>query len=348
MQDYERAAKELLCWYGASKRRLPWRSEPTPYRVWISEIMLQQTRVDTVIPYFERFIGRFADCAELSKASEEELNRLWQGLGYYSRARNLQRAAQMVMDRFGGRLPDDVQELMTLPGIGEYTAGAIASIAYGKPRPAVDGNVSRVVMRLAGMAGNVIEARSGIRRIVQDMQPKERAGDFNQALMDLGALVCLPNGMPKCESCPWERSCRAHQQRREQEFPEPRERKPRKIEERTVIIVSDGTCVLIRKREKSGLLAGLWEYLNVSGWIDADEAKELLESMGLKVPQIAALNPSKHIFTHREWHMRGFLVRVQTAPPPGDYRWADATALNEVAIPSAFRAYRSAALQCLA
>ncbi|MEL7608982.1 MAG: A/G-specific adenine glycosylase [Bacillota bacterium] len=347
MREYERAAKDLLNWYDAAKRRLPWRSEPTPYRVWISEIMLQQTRVDAVLPYFERFMERFPDCAALAEAPEEELNRVWQGLGYYSRARNLKRAAQIVLERFSGRLPDDADELMKLPGIGEYTAGAIASIAYQRPCPAVDGNVSRVIMRLAGLTGNAADARAGVKRIAMDMLPKERAGDFNQALMELGALVCLPNGAPRCESCPWERFCEAHLLGREQDFPEPRKREPRKVEERTVIVVCDGARVLIKKRERSGLLAGLWEYVNVSGWFDADEAGELLEEMGLTVSRIAALKPSKHIFTHREWHMRGFSAYVPPAPPPGDYLWADAATFDKAAFPSAFRAYRSDALECL-
>ena len=344
--DYlETAAKRLMEWYDASARRLPWREEPTPYRVWVSEIMLQQTRVEAVLPYFEKFMEELPDIAALAAVPEDRLMRLWQGLGYYARARNLKKAAVEVMERYGGELPSDYEALRSLSGIGVYTAGAIASIAFGQRYAAVDGNVVRVLSRLLESAAdaNRAETLQQFGEITSKMQPEDRPGDFNQALMELGAIVCIPNGEPKCSICPWETLCRAHTAGEEQKYPVRKKRNPRKIEKRTVLVVTDGERVLLRKRPEGGLLASMWEFPNAPRHLSDSAINAQLRAWGMHLRTMEELSQNLHIFTHVEWHMMGRLLHVQKAACPEGYVWAEKGALSEYAIPSAFKKYYEAA-----
>lgn len=346
MTDYlETAAGRLMEWYDSNARTLPWRDEPTPYRVWVSEIMLQQTRVEAVLPYFERFMKELPDVAALAAATEEKLMLLWQGLGYYARARNLKKAAEELVSRFDGKLPPDYDALKSLPGIGLYTAGAIASIAFGQRYAAVDGNVVRVLSRLmeSGEDANQADVLRQFGEIVSKMQPEDRPGDFNQALMELGAIVCIPNGEPKCGVCPWEPLCRAHAAGEELKYPVRKKRNPRKIEKRTVLVVTDGTRVLLRKRPPSGLLAGLWEFPNAPRHLPDSAVNAQLRTWGMKLRKAEELPSKLHIFTHVEWHMTGKLLYVEKDPCPEGYVWALKDCLNEYAVPAAFKEYYEAA-----
>lgn len=342
MKSLSDIVKPLLLWYGANARVLPWRDEPTPYRVWISEIMLQQTRVEAVKAYFERFTGELPSLAALAEAEEPQLLKLWEGLGYYSRVRNLHKAAQIVMKDYGGRLPEEPEELIQLPGIGAYTAGAIASIAYGKPAPAVDGNVLRVIARVTASHDNVSE-NAVKRRIEQDLKqvyPAGRAGDFTQALMELGALVCLPNGAPNCEECPLRALCAARAQGITDELPVKQAKKERKIERRTVFLLLCGEKAAIHKRPEKGLLAGLWEFPSADGALSPQQAKEWLKTQGIAPLKIERLPGAKHIFTHIEWHMTGYLVTVPKLPDSTELVWAARGELLETyTIPAAFKSF---------
>lgn len=351
-----RIVAPLLAWYDRNARVLPWRSEPTPYRVWLSEIMLQQTRVEAVKPYFERFTGTLPDIASLARTDEQTLMKLWEGLGYYNRARNLQKAAQLMMEEYGGEMPDDYESLLRLPGIGPYTAGAVASIAFGEAVPAVDGNVLRVAARLEASEENVSrpEVKKRVTENIADIIPKERAGDFNQALMELGAVVCLPNGAPKCGECPLCRLCEGFARDIAGLLPVKDEKAARKIEKRTVFLLrqvwlNDPTAdrvsvsksredrIAVSKRGQSGLLAGLWEFPNTQGHLNRKQAKEYLKEIGIKVGTIEKMFTAKHIFTHREWHMIAYLVDVAG---DGGLVWEPWRVIREsYALPSAFAAY---------
>ena len=304
----------LLNWFAGHARVLPWREEPTPYRVWVSEIMLQQTRVEAVKPYFERFTKRLPDVEALAECPEDELLKLWEGLGYYNRVRNMQKAAIQVMEAYGGKLPADYEELLKLKGIGSYTAGAIASIAYQIPVPAVDGNVFRILTRVAADDTDIMKPsfRTLLEKELREvMQGMEMPGAFNQALMELGATVCVPNGAPKCEECPLSGVCLAHQNGKEMDYPKKAQKKPRKIEKKTVLVIRDGSRAAIRKRPAKGLLAGLYELPNLSGWLSQDEVLDWLKQEGLSPIRIRRLSDAKHIFSHIEWHMTGYVVLVE-------------------------------------
>ncbi len=307
----------LLKWYDRNRRILPWREEPSPYRVWVSEIMLQQTRVEAVKPYFERFMEALPDIAALAQAEEEVLLKLWEGLGYYNRVRNLQKAAIQIENEHGGRMPDTYEELLKLSGIGSYTAGAIASIAFGRAVPAVDGNVLRVAARLRRDERPVTDpkVKEAVEQEFKAIMPSDRPGDFNQAMMEIGACICIPNGAPLCGKCPLERLCLAHMAGTEQEYPKKQTKRPRKIEEKTVLIVRDGSRAAIRKRAEKGLLAGMYEFPSMEGFHTAGEVTAYLTENGLNILHIRPLEEAKHIFTHREWHMKGYMVRVDELEP---------------------------------
>lgn len=304
----------LLHWFEYNARILPWREEPQPYYVWISEIMLQQTRVEAVKAHFERFIRELPDVRALAEVSEERLLKLWEGLGYYSRARNLKKAAQVVMERYGGRLPDTKEELLTLPGIGPYTAGAIASIAYGRVAAAVDGNVLRVMMRLRGSFEDITKdaVKRELAACLENVMPREKPGNFTQALMELGATVCLPNGKPLCEQCPIMHLCKAFHQGTELMLPVKPQKKARSIEWRTILVFQTPTGFLLHKREAKGLLAGLWELPNLEGRFGYEALEELLGMAGVKYRAISHMGPAKHIFSHIEWHMDGYRIELET------------------------------------
>lgn len=340
-----RIASLLLAWYDTNRRSLPWREEPTPYRVWVSEIMLQQTRVEAVKPYFHRFMKELPDIAALAAAEEDTLLKLWEGLGYYSRVRNLHKAAVQIMEEYEGRMPSDYESLMKLKGIGSYTAGAIASIAFQQAVPAVDGNVLRVISRLLADDGDILNP--AVKRRVEEqllpIMPKERPGDFNQALMELGAMVCLPNGAPRCSECPWKELCRANLEGTQLEYPKKSAKKPRKIEKRTILVIRDGSSAAIRKRPEKGLLAGMYEFPSLEGHAAQEEVLQWLKEQGVHAVRIERLPDAKHIFTHKEWHMIGFGILVDELEPMRKDRRLlfvkpEKTEEN-YPIPSAFSAY---------
>ncbi len=308
----EQIVKPLLAWFEKNARTLPWRSISTPYRVWVSEIMLQQTRVEAVKPYFERFMHALPDVKSLAECEEERLLKLWEGLGYYNRVRNMQIAAQTVMEQYDGKLPADYEKLLELKGIGHYTAGAIASIAYGIPVPAVDGNVLRVLSRILASEDDIMKqsTKTKIEYMLEGVIPKEAASDFNQGLIELGALICVPNGMAKCEECPVKHLCRARKLGKVMELPVKTKAKARRIEKRTIFIFQDGEKIAIRKRPAKGLLAGLYELPGRDGHLSEEEALAFCRQIGLAPIRIQALGAAKHIFSHVEWNMIGYKVRV--------------------------------------
>ena len=307
----------LLAWYRSGHRPLPWREAPTPYRVWVSEIMLQQTRVEAVKPYYRRFMEALPDIESLAEVPEQTLLKLWEGLGYYSRARNLQAAARQIMEEFGGEMPSSYGELLTLKGIGSYTAGGIASIAFGRRVPAVDGNVLRVVSRLRADPDFISDpkVKKRVEGELEEIMPRDCPGDFNQAMMELGAVVCIPSGRPRCGECPLSRCCRAHARGCESDYPRKAPRKGRTVEEKTVLVIRDGNRAALRRRPPRGLLAGMYEFPSLPGLCTVREVKEYLEENGLRPLRIQPLPESRHIFTHREWHMCGYLVRVDELSP---------------------------------
>ncbi len=307
----------LLAWYDRERRILPWREDPTPYHVWLSEVMLQQTRVDTVIDYYNRFLAELPNVEALANAEEERLLKIWQGLGYYSRIRNMHRAAKQVIEEFGGEIPRTPEDLRQLSGIGEYVASAISSIAFQYPTPSVDGNLLRVFARMTAYEESIrsMKAKKVAHRYYTEMLPQDRPGDMNQALMDLGATVCLPNGMPLCESCPWARFCESHHSGRELEIPKKEEMRMRKIEKKTMLrVVVDGK-VLIRQRPPKGLLANLYELPNEPGWLTEEEAKEFCMHLGYHPMRIRKLVPNRRIFTHVEWHLQGYEMEAVPLMP---------------------------------
>lgn len=340
----EQIVEPLLGWFGEHARILPWREQPQPYRVWVSEIMLQQTRVEAVKPFFERFTQALPDVRSLAECPEDRLLKLWEGLGYYNRVRNMQKAAQHMVEFYNGEMPADYEKLLDLPGIGPYTAGAVASIAFEIPVPAVDGNVLRVITRITQNDGDIL--KQSVKRQVEEellaVMPKGRSGAFNQALMELGATVCVPNGAPKCEDCPVSGLCLAHQNGKEMDYPKKAQKKARKIEKKTVLVIRDGSRAAIRKRPAKGLLAGLYELPNLPGWLSPDEVLEWMKKEGLSPIRIQKLSDAKHIFSHIEWHMTGYVVLVEELE---DYSGTDMLFIEpkrteeEYPIPAAFAAY---------
>lgn len=302
----------LIQWYRSQKRDLPWRKAPTAYQVWVSEIMLQQTRVEAVKPFYKRFLESLPTIKDLAEAEEDRLLKLWEGLGYYNRVRNMQKAAQQVMEEHGGVFPREFDAILSLTGIGSYTAGAIASFAFGEAKPAVDGNVLRVVSRLTASREDIAKAsvKQWVEDILTPLIPREAASDFNQGLIELGAVVCVPNGAPKCEICPLAELCRAHELGIEMELPIKSKAKARRIEKKTILLLQDGNYVAIRKRPGTGLLAGLYEFPNTEGHLTEEETVRYCKSAGLSPLRVRKLEDAKHIFSHVEWHMIGYRVQV--------------------------------------
>jgi A/G-specific adenine glycosylase len=340
----ERIVPALLNWYDYNARILPWRSEPTPYRVWVSEIMLQQTRVEAVKPYYDRFMEELPNVKALAEVEDDRLMKLWEGLGYYNRARNLKTAAQTVMEEFGGELPADYQALLSLKGIGEYTAGAIGSIAYGLSVPAVDGNVLRVVARLLANGDDVLKAstKRWMTKEIADIMPKDRPGDFNQALMELGATVCLPNGAPLCEECPWDTVCQAHKQEREMEFPYKQPKKPRRKEKKNVYLLEYQGKYELRKRPDQGLLSGLWEFPTVDCGQNVDNVDRFLDKIEKNQENVDKIGKGKHIFSHIEWHMTGYHILLKEKLEEEDFVWVTKEEMEQdYAVPSAYEFVRN-------
>ena len=337
------AAGILSEWYRAGERALPWRESPTPYHVWLSEIMLQQTRIEAVIPYYERFIAELPDVSALAAVEDEKLMKLWEGLGYYSRARNLKKAAVAIMAQYGGELPRTAKELRKLPGIGPYTAGAVASIAFLEPEPAVDGNVLRVVSRLLADPSDIMltPTRERVTELLRQTYPEAGEGCrvLTQAWMELGERVCIPNGTPHCEVCPVRALCLAHAAGAEEEYPVRSAKKPRRIEQRTVLLLLCGDRFAVRRRPESGLLAGLWEFPSLDGEVSEEEVRAHLGDLGIEAGMITPTPPAKHIFTHIEWHMSGYTVDIPTIPEAG-LTWVTAEEwVQTYAAPAAFKAF---------
>ena len=330
----------LLEWFRGNARDLPWRRTEDPYPIWVSEIMLQQTRVAAVLGYYARFLEAFPSVEVLAEAPEERLMKLWEGLGYYSRARNLQKAAKAVAEM--GGFPDTYEGLLKLPGVGDYTASAIAAAAFGRREAAVDGNVLRVVTRITDCHDDILDPKTkkAIRERVQTVMPEEAADIriFNQATMELGATVCVPNGPPKCEVCPVRELCLGRIRGTAESLPVKKPKKARKIEEKTVFLLLREDQVVLCRRPDTGLLAGLWEFPNVEGTLDEEAAPGLVSAWGLEPKQWKNKLTAKHIFTHVEWHMTGYTLEV-AGDGPAEFEWVDLEGLEAHAVPSAFARY---------
>ena len=346
-------SEELLNWYQNNRRILPWREDPAPYHVWLSEIMLQQTRVEAVKGYYSRFLDSLPDVASLAEASEDTCLKLWEGLGYYSRVRNLRKAAREVMDRCGGKIPETASELIKLPGIGQYTAAAIASIAFGERIPAIDGNLLRIYARLAMYEDNIRTpaAQKKAADYYKNRMPDNEkvngndnlCGNFNQALMDLGNAVCLPGSAPDCAHCPIAAYCRIHNERpgREAELPFIPAAKEKKTEKLTVFLIRNGEKTAVRKRPSRGLLAGLYEFPNTAGELDDKEAAAWLRKNHVEPIRIRRICDADHVFTHKKWFMRGYEVITDSfAERPIPFIMADPEEIDDkYCIPSAFSRY---------
>ncbi|MBR3844220.1 MAG: A/G-specific adenine glycosylase [Clostridia bacterium] len=337
--ELNKITSRIVEWHRSHKRDLPWRVDPSPYHTWLSEIMLQQTRIEAVIPYYHRFLQELPTIEALANVPEDRLLKLWEGLGYYSRARNLKKAAQKVMEEYGGQLPITAKELRALPGIGEYTAGAIASMSFGQPEPAVDGNVLRVITRITGDDGDITQTavRKRITQSLREIYPSGvDAGDFTEGLMELGETVCIPAGVPRCQQCPVAEYCVANKENKTQQLPVKSEKKKRKIQHKIVFVLECNGKYAIRRRPDQGLLAGMWELPNVDKALCEEQWGEAL---GLSVVCAKSLEPSVHIFTHVEWHMDGVYCQCETCDP--GYVWiTPAEILHETALPVAFRVYK--------
>lgn len=331
-------AEPLVQWFTEQKRELPWRKDRDPYHVWISEIMLQQTRIEAVLNYYARFMDALPDVGSLAAVDDDALMKLWEGLGYYSRARNLKKAAQMIMSDFGGVFPQTFDKIITLPGIGEYTAGAIASICFDAPVPAVDGNVLRVVTRVTGDDANVVlpETKKRITAKLRVCMPPQ-AGAFNEGLMELGETVCLPNGAPICEQCPVRRSCIAYRDGLTDRLPVRIKQLKRSRAEKTVFLIRAGDGrIAIEKRPDKGLLSGLYQLPNVDGNYSVKELNQLLADWDLRVTHLEHLKDAKHVFTHIDWFMKGYTVTVDK--PNDRFLWASEEDLKTAyPLPTAFR-----------
>ncbi len=332
----EKFRDALMKWHFVSARDLPWRGEEDPYKIWISEIMLQQTRTETVKGYYARFLEAFPDVFSLANAEESEVLKKWEGLGYYSRARNLHAAAKMVAFELGGVFPDTLEGLKRLPGVGDYAAGAIASIAFGLRKPALDGNQARVLTRILRIT-EVIKTPQVLYERALRIMPEKEPGEYNQALMGLGAMICLPKN-PKCETCPVRDVCVSYREGMQSEIPKKPEKLKRKIETRAIaVVLDDEGRVFVQKRTR-GMLIGLWEFPGFTDARTAEDVQACLEEMGFEVKHICEIGKAKHVFTHLEWHMTGFVFRCVRAPEGSVFE--DREGIRNLAMPTAIKAYR--------
>lgn len=337
----------LLDWYDANRRVLPFRGTRDPYAVWISEIMLQQTRTDTVSGYYTRFMNRFPNIAALAQADEQEVLKYWEGLGYYSRARNLHKAAQIMQREYGGRFPTTYEGIRALPGVGDYTAAAVASIAYRLPYPAIDGNLTRVLARVHGVREDV--DRPSVRRLIRELGEREidreRPGDWNQALMDLGATICVP-GTPDCARCPLQAQCDAYAQGDADQLPiRAAARPPVPVDVGVGLVIAEGRVLTIKR--DAALLKGLWTFLLCEGDSTPEGMARKLEALGMQANRIIPLGEARHVFTHRIWNMQLYRVDLSTMPRRTAGQWADAQTLTGLPLPTAMKAARRAAMDIL-
>lgn len=343
LEDMHRLQQQLICWFEENHRKMPWRETKNPYYIWISEVMLQQTRVDTVIPYFLRFIDAFPQIENLAAAGEEEVLRLWAGLGYYSRARNIHRGAKLICEVYNGKIPEVRKELLKVPGIGPYTAGAILSIAYGKTAAAVDGNVMRVFSRLFLIHEDISEAstKKEMEWIGEKVVSLENPSAFNQGLMELGAVICTPTS-PKCSLCPLMLICKARKKGMQECLPVKKKKEPVKTVNMELALLQKEDKILLVKRPTDGLLANLWALPSTEALAGNVPGKsivmELQENYGIETTQPQAIVQKNHIFTHMKWNMQLFRMEIISMAPI-DYPETQWTSLKEIdkhAIPTAF------------
>lgn len=347
MEKCKEMLEKIADFYEKEGRALPWRESRDPYPVWLSEIMLQQTRVEAVIPYFHRFLSLFPTVSHLASAPEDDVLKAWEGLGYYSRARNLQKAAKVITEKHGGAFPQTHEGLLSLPGVGSYTAAAIGSVCFGLPTAAVDGNVLRVYARVFADGREVTAeaVKKDIRdRLNAHFPSGDRAGSVTQGFMEVGQRFCSPNGTPRCEGCPLADICSAHAEGKETLYPKRAQKKARKKVEKTVLLLhtatENGGVFLIRKRDEGGLLGGLWEFPSVDKLLSPEDAMEHAKDMGLSplaaLPSVSGI----HIFTHLEWHMRGVLIECAPAFPNGLVAASAKELREKYAIASAFSVFK--------
>lgn len=336
---YQKLPDALLPWYKQNARRLPWRQDTEPYHIWLSEIMLQQTRVEAVRAYYLRFLEQLPDIHALAAAPASRLLKLWEGLGYYNRARNLQKAARVIETQYGGRFPGRYEEIRALPGIGPYTAGAIASICFGLPCPAVDGNVMRIITRMTENDAPIdrMQTKTEIAAQLEKVYPKNDCGQFTQALMELGATVCTPKS-PKCTACPASSFCRAYKNGTVMQYPVKQPKKEKRLEERTVFLLQCGDRYALTKRTESGLLAGLWQLPNMLGKMDVKQALDTAGGFGAQPVELCKQMNRVHIFTHIKWQMTCYHILCAERSP--DFVWATAQEIETTyALPTAFRMF---------
>ena len=329
----------LLVWFQAHARTLPWRADREPYHVWLSEIMLQQTRVEAVRGYYARFLAAAPDVFALAALPEAQLLKLWEGLGYYNRARKAQACAQEVAAR-GGVWPNTVEGLLALPGIGPYTAGALASICFARPAAAVAGNVLRVCARVLDDATPIDSAahKAALTAALSACYPAGHCGDFTQALMELGATVCGPNRAPQCEVCPIAALCLARAHGTAAALPVKAPKRAKRAEDYTVFCLRCGDRLAVERRPEHGLLAGLWELPNTPGLLDERQAGEYASGQGLGDVRLRSARDGRHIFTHIVWTMRCYTLECSAMPPR--YHWATPDELREeISLPTAFRQF---------
>ena len=336
----EKLGEKLCAWYDAGHRALPWRQDREPYHVWLSEIMLQQTRVEAVKGYYVRFLSELPTIKALADCPPDRLTKLWEGLGYYSRVRNLQKAARVIVEELGGEFPRTYEAVRALPGVGDYTTGAICSICFDLPAPAVDGNVLRVISRVMEDGAPVTnqKTKNAYREALLPLYETGARGKLTQALMELGAMVCVPNGAPKCEGCPLRDMCLSNAHGTWETYPVKEAKKQKREEERTVFYLTCEGSLAVRKRENKGLLAGLWELPNVMGKLDAGQALSYVEAAGCEPAELLKSVERVHVFTHIIWRMRCYYIVCKEKSP--EFVWAsDARRKTDVALPTAFRMF---------
>ena len=339
MDQLKKLPGALLPWYEEHKRDLPWRQDKEPYHIWVSEIMLQQTRVEAVKGYYTRFLAALPTIADLANADEALLLKLWEGLGYYSRVRNLKKAAQVIVSDYSGQFPTKYDRVLALPGIGEYTAGAVCSIAFNQRTPAVDGNVLRVFARLTADDTPIDTPafKKKAQMVLGEIYP-EKAGDFTQALMELGATICGPNKKPNCKICPCRDICLAYKNGTAENLPVRLPKKSRRQEEYTVLILRCADQYALEKRPSRGLLASLWQFPNIAGHLTLEEVIQTLESKGIVVSDVLRQTEKSHIFTHIQWNMKGVYLEVEE--PSGTFQWFTKEQINlHAALPTAFKQF---------
>lgn len=331
----------LLKWYSSNKRMLPWRIDKDPYHVWISEIMLQQTRIEAVIYYYERFLNDLPTISDLAKVEDDQLLKLWEGLGYYNRAHNLKRAAQMIIEKYHGIFPKTYDEIITLSGIGEYTASAISSICFQEQKATIDGNVLRVYTRFFEDSSNIdsLQTKRKIRSEIEKILPKE-SGNFNEALMELGEVICLPNGVPRCNICPLKSQCLSRKNNTYMQFPVKNRKKEKKVINYTIFLFEYQGKFAIQKRTGQKLLNNLWEFPNVQGKLTKKQVITYLKEMGVSYSKIYKSVSNAHIFTHQKWDMVSYFISLSEVPNHAFYSFEDLSTIKNIyAIPTAFQPF---------